>query len=140
MRSWQSIPRLSRTVLVAAPLLGVVACAALAASPSVPVMAGTVADLAACMTLGEVRGLNPDGDGFLAVRSGPGADHAMLDKLHEGQRVFMCDERGAWIGIVYSNDPDVDCGVTSPWPRRAAYRGPCRSGWAHRRWIKAIAG
>ena len=128
---------------IAAALLALatVSAGALAATGSVPVMAGKVPDLDACMTLGEVRGLNPEGDGFLAVRTGPGEGHQMVDKLTEGRQVYICDERGAWVGIVYSNEPiDDGCGVTSPWEAPAPYTGPCRSGWVAARWIRDIAG
>ena len=121
--------------------LATVSAGALAAMGSVPVMAGKVPDLDACMTLGEVSGLNPEGDGFLAVRTGPGEGHQMVDKLNEGRRVYICDERGPWVGIVYSNEPvDDGCGVTSPWEAPGPYTGPCRSGWVAARWIRNIAG
>ena len=38
-------------------------------------------------TYGVVKSLNPNGDGFLAVRSGPGNGNAMVDKIHNGQAI-----------------------------------------------------
>jgi hypothetical protein len=106
--------------------------------PSVPVMVGGDADLDACATLSEIVGLNPRGDGFLSVRSGPGTRHAELDRLTNGARVYSCAEQGEWIGIIYPFSRR--CGVATPWPVERAYEGPCRSGWVHRRFVRGIAG
>lgn len=113
--------------------------AAVHADESVPVMVGGEAELDACGGVGEVRGLNPRGDGFLAVRAGPGGKFPMIDRLYNGNRVYFCDKRGDWIGIVYG-DPKQDCGVASPLPKRQSYKGPCQSGWAYRKWLVLIAG
>jgi len=110
------------------------------ADNSVPVMIGSdVPYLDACGSNGEVRGLNPYGDGFLAVRSGPGRQYEMIDRLYNGTQVYFCDEHGDWIGIVYG-DPEQNCGVSSPVPRKQPYHGPCQSGWAHKNWLVLIAG
>lgn len=102
-----------------------------------PVYYGGAEDYDACPVVGEVRGLNPRGDNFLAVRAGPGARHRMLDKLHTRQLVFVCEERGGWLGIVYGR---TDCEVNFPILMRSVYRGPCRSGWVSRKFIAEIAG
>lgn len=73
-----------------------------------------------------VKGLNPRGDGFLAVRSGPSTDYAKIDELYNGDFVNTCDSRGRWYGIVYGGG---DCGVHAARPRAMPYRGPCRVGW-----------
>lgn len=107
---------------------------------AVPVRVGGDEILDACGSLGEVRGLKADGDGFLAVRNGPGAAYAMTDKLPEGREVMMCDQRGDWIAVVYSDSQLGRCGVGSPIGKRQAYRGPCKSGWVHGKWIVLMAG
>lgn len=107
---------------------------------AVPVLVGGDATLDACGSLGAVRGLKADGDGFLAVRSGPGAGYAMTDKLGEGREVMMCDQRGEWIAVVYGDSRPGRCAVGSPIAERRPYRGPCRSGWVHGRWIELMAG
>lgn len=112
---------------------------ALAGDNSVAVKVGGEAEYDACGAVGEVYRLNPDGDNFLAVRSGPGSAHTMTDKLYTKAQVFMCDENGAWIGIIYGPD-NVDCGVSSPIADRRPYSGACASGWVHGRYIKLIAG
>jgi hypothetical protein len=95
-------------------------------------------DTASCGS-GVVTGLDPLGDGFLAVKSGPGLRFRRLDKLFNGQSVYICEDRGEWLGIVYPDDEK--CGVGSKaWDVTDAYTGPCNSGWVHRRWIRATAG
>lgn len=97
-------------------------------------------DLDACGALGEVSGLDPAGDHFLSLRSGPGARYAELARLHTGQRLWLCEQRGAWLGVVFGQDEGTDCRVSSPSPGRRPYRGPCRSGWVHERYVTLLAG
>jgi len=111
-----------------------------AQSNGVPVMVGGEADFDACGSTGRVVGLNSAGDNFLAVRQGPAGSHEMIDKLHTGNDVYMCDAQGDWVGIVYSTMGNQDCGVSSPIARKQAYSGRCKSGWVHRRFITLIAG
>jgi hypothetical protein len=67
-----------------------------------------------------VAGLDPNGDGFLSVRTGPGTEYRKIDEIHNGDSVRTCDARGAWIAIVY---------------------GPSnKKGWVHGRWLKHVAG
>jgi hypothetical protein len=108
----------------------------------VPIMIGGVKNLDACAN-GKVTGLDPRGDGFLSVRSGPGGrPYREIDRLFNGHDVHLCGSRGRWYAIVYdrSRQSDASCGVSTPWPKRRAYRGPCRYGWVHARYIKATAG
>jgi len=95
-------------------------------------------DLDPCSN-GIVVGLDPRGDGFLAVKSGPGLRYRRVDKLFNGEKVYVCGRRGDWLAIVYSRR-NSGCGVTSPWVRTLPYTGPCAVGWAHRRWIEIWAG
>lgn len=136
--------RLARACVFSFALLSVAGFAIAAAGQvraqsAVPVMVGGEADLDACGASGRVRGLKADGDNFLAVRTGPGTRYRMVDKLRNGQNVSMCDEKGDWIGIVYSRK-DQRCGVGTPIARRQPYRGPCRSGWVHKSFIELMAG
>jgi len=94
----------------------------------------------ACGGWGKVKGLNPAGDGFLAVRSGPGVRNAMIDKIHNGQQIWFCDQKGSWIGIVYSQSKNTDCQVSSPIMPRKRYAGPCKSGWVHEKYVELTAG
>ena len=106
------------------------------------VIVGSDDNLDACPSLGEVSGLKPKGDGFLAVRSGASTKYALLDKLHKGQKVFICSssEDGNWYGVVYSHGEVDDCGVTSPVNTAQPYKGKCKSGWVNAHWIKLLAG
>lgn len=88
--------KLTQAALVAALVLPAVSINA-APPRAVPVDVGGSAEWDACGSLGEVRGLKADGDGFLAVRAGPGADYAMLDRLDNGRQVYVCATRGRWI-------------------------------------------
>ena len=83
---------------------------ATAAQQHVPVIAGQEPDYDACGSQGVVRGLDPHGDGFLAVRAGPGSGYAMIDKVYNGYILNLCDQRGQWLGVVYSHET-MDCGV-----------------------------
>lgn len=106
-----------------------------------PVEVGGEAELDACASLGQVVRLDPKGDNFLAVREGPGSKHGERDRLGAGTLVTICDERGAWLGVVYpAPGTKADCGVSSPQPERTPYRGPCRSGWVHGRFVDVVAG
>lgn len=120
-------------------LLGSVGVSSALAADSVAVRIGAHSDLDACLTLGVVTGLNPNGDGFLAVRSGPDTHFKRIDKLSNGQYVYFCDQRNDWIGVVYTK-AEGDCGVSSPVSKRQPYQGPCKAGWVHSKYVKAVAG
>lgn len=126
----------SRLVAVLIATMSVVG----AAEAQTAVRVGGEADYDACSGFGVVKGLNPRGDGFLAVRSGPGSRNPRLDKIHNGQQVWFCDQKGVWIGIVYSRQQGVDCRVSSPIAKRSPYAGPCKSGWVHQKYVKQTAG
>jgi hypothetical protein len=67
-----------------------------------------------------VAGLNPNGDGFLAVRASPGTRYAMLARLGNGDVVPTCAAEGDWIGVVY---------------------GPSHAkGWGDGSWLRPLAG
>lgn len=105
---------------------------------TVPVMIGGDPDLDACGATGMIRGISRHGDGFLAVRSGPGAKYKMIDKFYRnGVKVTMCDGKGKWVGIVYGKD----CGEAyDNIAKRKPYEGSCKSGWIFNKYIKLIAG
>jgi len=112
----------------------------LSAQSAKPVMVGGEVEFDACGATGIVVGLDPQGDNFLAVRAGPGSKYKTIDKISGGQSYSDCDRHGKWVGIVYSNDPQVDCGVGTPIATRQPYSGPCKSGWVFRKYTKLIAG
>jgi hypothetical protein len=107
----------------------------------VPVMVGGEAEFDGCASVGQIVGLDPNGDGFLSVRSGPGGKpYREIDRLYNGNQVFVCGDRGPWLAVVYGPSRDGTCGVTTPWPVRQPYTGPCRSGWIHSRYVRIVAG
>jgi hypothetical protein len=73
-----------------------------------------------------VAGLDPNGDGFLAVRAGPGTGYAKIGELRNGDVVYPCDARGDWAGVLFA------------FPKRGRPPGP--GGWVHGRWLKPLAG
>jgi hypothetical protein len=115
-----------------------------AAERAVPIMIGGTEEFDACGSWAEVSGLNPKGDGFLAVRTGPGADYPMRDRLREGVGFYVCggSQNGKWLPIVYprKGQNSDNCGVSSPVAHAVEYRGPCDYGWVNARWVKIIAG
>jgi hypothetical protein len=132
-------PRM-RAVAVGLLWFLIVAGIAVASERPVPVMLGGDLDFDACQVIGAVKGLDPRGDGFLAVRAGPEAHYKMLDQLNNGQLLYICDSKGDWLGVVYDADPERDCGVGTPWAEREPYTGPCKSGWVHGRYVEELAG
>lgn len=81
-----------------------------------------------------VAGLKAGGDGFLAVRSGPGAEYRKLDELHNGDVVFVFEMRGKWAGVAYRTET-VSCSSTKA--RAITYE---KKGWVHSNWLKDLAG
>ncbi|WP_420138006.1 hypothetical protein [Sphingomonas sp.] len=120
-------------------LLSFAAAPALTAPPtsSVPVHYGGFPEQDACSDFVVVSGLDPKGDNYLSVQSGPGGKpYRQLDRVHADQRLLVCEEKGMWLGVVYAKGNDGDgCGVSSPRAQRAVYRGPCRSGWVSKKYV-----
>ena len=67
-----------------------------------------------------VSGLDPNGDGFLAVRTGPGSEFRKIDELHNGNQVRTCARTGKWVGVYYGQ--------------------PRQKGWVHSNWLIDGAG
>jgi hypothetical protein len=125
--------------------LSLAAASGLSAQPAakvdVPIMVGGSGMSDGCTSLGQIVGLDPRRDGFLSVRSGPGGKpYREIDCLYNGNQIFVCDERKPWLAVVDGRSADGTCGVSTPWPIRQPYTGPCRSGWIHSRYVRIIAG
>jgi hypothetical protein len=124
-------------------LLAAGAAASAGAAERVPRIGLAGEDLDACLSVGEVTGLNPRGDNYLAVRAEPNARAGEKDRLGPGRWIWVCEEAGDWMGVVYSDDPDEkpgDCEVGSPVASVRPYDGPCRWGWVHSRYVEVVAG
>jgi len=136
--------------LATIPTIGVIVCVATAAGgqeagirPQVPVIIEHLPGGYAPCAYGVVHNLDPKGDGFLAVKAGPGLHYERIDKLSDGKQVIICGDKGAWHAIVYTKTRQGDamryCNVEESRRKTLPYTGPCRSGWAHQRWIKQIS-
>jgi hypothetical protein len=63
---------------------------------------------------------------LLAVRTGPGVQHPILDRLGNGYPLQVCAREGEWFAIV-----EADCPVNV-----MTWEGsPCTMGWSYRTWI-----
>ena len=81
-----------------------------------------------CNTDGSIRGISSRGDGFVAVRKGPGTKYRMVGKIYRnGTRVKICDRKGKWKGIIYG-----DCISGSSRSRN----GSCKAGWVYEKYIR----
>ena len=126
--------RLLPSVLLILAGICAVAGAALANVLDVPIREeGGDGQMANCMS-SVIAGLPPDGDGFLAVRTGPGSSYRKIDELRNGEVVIVFEMRGDWAGVVYRT-PDVRCASTTTTP--VTYRN---KGWIHSRWLQDLAG
>jgi predicted aspartyl protease len=105
----------------------------------VPIVLGGEKSSNACGDAGEIIGLDPQGDGFLSVRSGPGdPQFREIDRLFNGNKVYICANNGPWLGAIYNDRHDLDssCGVSNPWRTRQPYTGPCRYGWIYSKYVR----
>jgi len=116
------LARLAAYVLAVLVFIPVEAHAQSSRRIDVPIAIGGDKESKACWRTGQVVGLDPNQDGFLSVRSGPGRSYREMDRLYNGRQVYICDQRGRWLGIVYGWGGN--CGVSIPWPIRQPYTGP----------------
>ncbi len=99
-------------------------CLALAAA--VPAAAGDCT--------GHVVGVRPisqynhaAGNGYLAVRTGPGSNYRQTGELYAGDEVSVYDRRGSWLAVT----------CMSGRCNRPLWGDPSPSGWVHGRYIRA---
>lgn len=109
--------------------------ASLAQDLDVPIVERAQEDLDTC-ALGQVVRLKADGDGFLAVRTGPATKFRKIDELHNGDQVWIFDQRGEWFGVAY-DVKELSC---SPIERDRPLPDHGKSGWIHSKWVDVIAG
>lgn len=109
---------------------------------AVPVRIGELgASFAACGHAGTTRNLAAGAS--LPVQAAPFDTAVQSGAIPAGARFFVCtrshDQR--WMGVVYEPGGTLSpgCGVSQPAPARAAYAGPCRSGWVPSAFVKFVA-
>ena len=71
----------------------------------------------------QVHGLNPRGDGFLAIRTGPGANHRQIGSLYNGDFAYL--DRGCGGNWCHADSFERSNG------QRLNF-----SGWIHKRWCR----
>jgi Bacterial SH3 domain len=99
---------------------------------------GSDGRMASCFT-STVSGLEANGDGFLAVRSGPGAQFRKIGELHNGDVVTAYDTKGEWYGVMYGRSQGgCDFWEEEGKLRPLGYDG--EKGWVHSHWLKDLAG
>jgi len=81
---------------------------------------------------GVVRGLKAGGDGYLAVRTGPGAKYRKIDEIGNGKAFYIFEQKGKWLGVIYDS-PEPVCFSTVD-KRPLVYDG--KKGWIHRGWAR----
>lgn len=125
---------------IAAPLLVAFTLSAqpLAAQTlDVPIYEAETDGQAANCAAGTVMGLKANGDGFLAVRTGPGSKYRKIGELHNGDRVTIFGGQSDWLAVLVPNgqlDQNDACGRVGP-KRRLSGSG---LGWVHSRWVGDI--
>lgn len=118
-------------------LLAICATSTSAGTLDVPIYEQASDGQAANCGGGTVMGLKTGGDGFLAVRTGPGADYRKIGELQNGDRVAIIEERGGWYGVIVpggSVDQTDACRRSGP-RRKLSGSG---LGWVSGRWIGDI--
>lgn len=114
---------------------------AAAGPPTVPVRTGSVPPEKSVQgnlcSLGIVQGLRPLR--HLLVRTGPGLRFDRTGKLSGGDRVYVCNSRGEWLGIAYGG-PRAPCGGSDQVGLDVRRTTTCQFGWVHRNWIEVITG
>lgn len=86
-------------------------------------------------TSSTVTGLSAGGDGFLAVRSGPGSQYRKLAELHNGDVVSVFEHKGKWASVVYGDLESGECVSLKTRPVTNS-----KKGWVHTKWLKHLAG
>ncbi|MDA9224538.1 YARHG domain-containing protein [Tateyamaria sp.] len=105
----------------------------------VPVMIYREYDLDPCGA-GRIIGLDPNGDGYLSVRNGPGQNYKEIDRLYNDDWVASCDKYGNdWGGIVYTPKGVQDCTWVDS-NGKYPYKGTCSSGWIFNEFYEHVAG
>ena len=123
--------------VLALSALGIAPMALVAQGLDVPIYEFESDGEAANCGAGTVMGLKAGGDGFLAVRTGPGASYRKIGELRNGDRVTIFGAQGDWLTVLVPGgkvSPDDACQRVGP-KRQLSGSG---LGWVHKRWVGNI--
>lgn len=123
--------------LLVLPILGMIAFSAPVQAQELDVEVMERADdgLDTC-AFGQVSGLKSDGDGFLAVRTGPASSHEKIDELKNYDKIWLFEENNGWYGVVYGVD-ELTC---SPVETDRPVQTDGKKGWVFGKWVEVLAG
>ena len=87
-----------------------------------PIVIGGDKQFNACAGAGEVIGLNSKGGEFLSVQTGPDRAYREIDRLFNGNKVYICN---SWYSVIYSAGRELtqQCGVGKPVGNTASLYG-----------------
>jgi hypothetical protein len=122
--------RLKAAILIASGCVG----SSEAAELAVPIHIQAGDRQAADCSTSRVTGLDPNGDNFLSVRSGPGGHFREVNRLHTGEVVTIYEAKGPWVGVVYRTWNPICSSRTT---RLITYP---HKGWVSRRYLADVAG
>ena len=118
---------------------------------SVPVMVTAIPDgfdesgkqifTDSCSSTGTVQGLDKSHDGFLSVRSGPGAQYPERSRVRNGQILIICNNKSnrPWLIIIVEIGSIAKCFPRNIPAASKPYSGPCRSGWVNEKYVGNFA-
>jgi uncharacterized caspase-like protein len=89
----------------------------LSAQPAAPAIAPVMPQVTQYPPTHEVRGLDPQGDGFLSLRVAPAGNTSELRKLIEGTKLAVLGTQGSWYRVRLADGQE---------------------GWAHSNWVAPI--
>ena len=87
--------------------------------------------------LAVVGGLRPGRN--LLVRAGPTVNHSVVARLGNGARVYTCNERRPYVGVVFGQAGRT-CGDQSFRSLDARRSSSCHEGWVHQQWLEVLTG
>jgi hypothetical protein len=73
------------------------------------------------------------------VLSGPAGGYQTVAHLRPGERVFVCNESGEWLGVVYKG-PSRPCRGGTPAGLDVPRSPQCASGWVRKDQVDILSG
>lgn len=109
--------------------------------------------IASGAAVAQIGGLRKGGDGFVSVRGAPSVKANERGRLTQDRYVLMLTgntaaAKSGFVGVIYvepGDDVELEktCGIENPIdPTKTAkriYKGPCKSGWVAKRFVRILA-